>query len=225
MTDTALAPALQLFPDPSTVEALTARVATVTACLGRAPITLVDMDGVIYEWGQQLNRVLKSIDPDFPVVPDRYRNSFTHLAGPGAEMRVVDWALLHPDLYTDGEATAGSVEALEIMRAIGLDVILCTTPAWKNPFGYSGKVQFAVTNFGDWVGDRMTFTHDKTLVFGDVIVDDKPGIKGRVTPSWDHIVFDQSYNKNHDTGHRIYNWFGLEWADTIVSTLEARVAK
>jgi 5'-nucleotidase len=217
------APSIKLAAEPCSLESLTARVAAVTDFLGRAPIAFVDMDGVVYEWGAQLNRVLKSIDPDFPIVPDHLRNHFGHLAAPGAEQRVVDWALMHPDLYTDGEATSGSEAALEVMRAIGLDVFLCTTPAWKNPFGYSGKVRFAADNFGEWTGTRTIFTHDKTLVFGDVIVDDKPRITGLVTPHWDHIVFDRSYNQDYDTGYRIFDWFGLDWAETIVSVLEERV--
>ena len=106
---------LLLLTDPCSLEGLTARVAAVTASLGRAPIALVDMDGVIYEWGAQLNRVLKSIDPEFAIVPDRYRNSFSHLAPPGAEQRVIDWALVHPDLYTGGEVTAGAEAAFETM--------------------------------------------------------------------------------------------------------------
>jgi 5'-nucleotidase len=222
---TIFATAPQLNEYPKSIQTLTARIAALTALLGRAPIVLVDMDGVIYEWGAQLNRVLTSIDPGFGIVPDQDRTSFTHLAAPGAESRVVEWALLHPDLYTDGEATDGAAAALEIMRSLGMDVFLCTTPAWRNPSGYSGKVKFAATTFGAWTGDHSIFTHDKTLVFGDVLVDDKPGITGRATPAWDHIVFDRSYNQSYDTGLRIGGWAGLQWANTIVSALEARVSK
>lgn len=219
MTSATLAP---VFPDFDLERAFAIRVEALTERLGRAPIILTDMDGVLYEWGAQLNRVLQMLDPSFPIVPDRYRTGFGHLSGPNANTTVLKWALEHPHLYTHGTMTPSADAALAIMRDIGLDVLLCTTPAWKNPAAYNGKRDFAVDNFGDWVGEALVFTHDKTLVFGDVIIDDKPGITGRHTPSWDHIVFDRSYNEGYDTGHRIHGWHGYGWLEALLTTLEAR---
>jgi hypothetical protein len=38
--------------------------------------------------------------------------------------------------------------------------------------------------------NRVILTHDKTLVRGDVLIDDKPGITGNMIPAWKHLVFD-----------------------------------
>jgi len=46
---------------------------------------------------------------------------------------------------------------------------------------------------------------DKTLIIGDILIDDKPEIKGISTPNWEHIIFDQPYNKNITNKKRI-NW-------------------
>jgi 5'-nucleotidase len=48
---------------------------------------------------------------------------------------------------------------------------------------------------------------DKTLVRGDVLIDDKPTIGGISTPQWRHVLFDQPYNR-HLSGPRVQweNW-------------------
>ncbi|WP_421446371.1 5' nucleotidase, NT5C type, partial [Agrobacterium tumefaciens] len=54
----------------------------------------------------------------------------------------------------------------------------------------------------------MILTRDKTLVRGDLIIDDKPRIQGAVTPSWRHIVYDAPYNRQVTDAPRLtwQNW-------------------
>merc|ERR1711924_319884 len=50
---------------------------------------------------------------------------------------------------------------------------------------------------------------DKTLVRGDLLIDDKPRVGGQERlPSWEHVVFDAPYNR--DTAHklRLGDWAG-----------------
>jgi 5'-nucleotidase len=51
----------------------------------------------------------------------------------------------------------------------------------------------------------VILTRDKTLVRGDILVDDKPTIAGLATPLWRHILFDQPYNRHFPTLR--LNWF------------------
>lgn len=230
MTSTMFAPSpVHRQLDDATLDGFRARIAVIARRIGRAPIALVDMDGVVYEWGAMFNEVLLRIDPDFPIVDDNERIDYDHLAGPGADPRTIRWAMEHPRLYTHGEMTPGADVALAIMAWVGLDVSACTTPAWRNPHGYSGKVQFALDKFGDGIGDNLILVADKTLVFGDIIIDDKPAITGRMSidgrsPSWDHIVYARSYNHlpAGDTRSRIESWAGLAWLETIVAVLERK---
>lgn len=53
---------------------------------------------------------------------------------------------------------------------------------------------------------RLILTKDKTLVFGDFLIDDKPEIKGVKLPSWEHLIFDQPYNINIINNKRRINW-------------------
>jgi len=51
----------------------------------------------------------------------------------------------------------------------------------------------AVGDGPSWV-DRIVLAKDKTLVRGDVLIDDKPEVTGSLCPSWEHLVFEAPYN-------------------------------
>ncbi|MCT7149596.1 hypothetical protein M1196_23400, partial [Salmonella enterica subsp. enterica serovar Oranienburg] len=61
----------------------------------------------------------------------------------------------------------------------------------------------------------MIITTDKTLVRGDILIDDKPVISGELPEystgtnharSWEHVIFDQSYNRHITNRRRILDW-------------------
>jgi 5'-nucleotidase len=54
----------------------------------------------------------------------------------------------------------------------------------------------------------MIIAADKTLVRGDVLIDDRPYIKGDFTPSWEYILYDQPYNRKNTEFRRLdwSNW-------------------
>ncbi len=39
----------------------------------------------------------------------------------------------------------------------------------------------------------MTITSDKTLVTGDILIDDKMDIKGKRSAEWEHVIFGRPY--------------------------------
>ena len=50
---------------------------------------------------------------------------------------------------------------------------------------------------------RTILTRDKTLVRGNVLIDDKPEVKGVMTPEWEHILFDLPCNRNVPSKRRL----------------------
>ncbi len=67
----------------------------------------------------------------------------------------------------------------------------------------------------DWLENTIV-TRDKTLIHGDYLIDDKPKVGGLIKPKWEHIVFDQPYNRNIDNKLRI-NWSNYMDALTRIS--------
>lgn len=106
-------------------------------------------------------------------------------------------------------AMAGAVfyakQLKERAAAEGIDVLICTAPHVENSTCHSDKAAWARSYLGhDWA-KNMIMTHDKTLVQGLVLVDDKPKISGRLVPTWNHILFDAPYNRNAH-GLRVEGW-------------------
>ena len=53
------------------------------------------------------------------------------------------------------------------------------------------KYQWVEAHFGyDWT-KRVILTRDKTIVSGDILIDDKPEITGCAMPPWQHVLYDR----------------------------------
>lgn len=114
-----------------------------------------------------------------------------------------------PDLFLSLPAMPGARQHLKLLqeRAAeqGIDVLLCTAPHVENKNCHSNKAWWATRYLGPSWAKHMIMTHDKTLVQGLVLVDDKPAVTGRLQPTWQHIVFDAAYNQE-SPGPRVFGW-------------------
>ena len=63
----------------------------------------------------------------------------------------------------------------------------------------------------DWTA-RVMLTKDKTLVRGDILIDDKPEISGSLSPVWQHWLYDAPYNRHINTPRRIRWQDPASWA-------------
>jgi 5'-nucleotidase len=60
-------------------------------------------------------------------------------------------------------------------------------------------------HLGQEFAERTILTRDKTLVRGTILIDDKPSVSGVMQPEWEHVLFDQPYNRKV-TNRRRLNW-------------------
>jgi 5'-nucleotidase len=106
----------------------------------------------------------------------------------------------------------GAVQAVKEMVAEGIDVRICTHPiqAYRNCVGE--KYEWVERHLGAAFTTRMILTRDKTVIAGDALIDDNPDISGSCAPSWQHIVFDQPYNRAV-AGPRLRSW--ANWRSVI----------
>lgn len=182
------------------------------------PIALLDMDGNWLQWGVRLNEILLRLDPSYPIVDDEKRTGWDDLAGPGGDRAVLKAAMNHPDLYADLKPFPYAVEAILEMADEGWDVFHCSTPTWTNPGCVAGKLAAIDQHFGPKAVDRLILTHDKTLVQGDVLIDDKAIITGAAVPTWKHLIHDQSHNRHVAGAPRMSDW--REWRNHVYPLLD-----
>lgn len=98
------------------------------------------------------------------------------------------------------------------MRSIGADIRIVVSTSLANSVSanYVGeRLKYVI---GDaklitrWIAEkldspewmeRVVFTQDKTILKADFLIDDEPfpELTGEFEPSWEHILFDQPYNR------------------------------
>jgi 5'-nucleotidase len=115
-----------------------------------------------------------------------------------------------PGLFYSLSLIVGGLNALEWM-ARSHDVFICTAPLLENPTCVQDKVRWVEKYLGPEWTRRMIITKDKTLVHGDILIDDKINIQGVRIPTWHHVLFHAPYNldKEH-AGERLHAWHQIE---------------
>jgi len=169
---------------------------------------LVDMDGVIADWGAAYGASLDAFGPAAWGIPRHSdQRSFNLKEGRTvAEKRIIDLVMVEPGFYSRLQPIPGASWALRSMHQRGHDVRIVTSPFVSNPTCASDKLNWVREHYGDRWAQRVILTTDKTLVWGDVLIDDKPEVTGDVEPAWEHVLFDQPYNRDVTGKRRIRDW-------------------
>lgn len=167
------------------------------------PIILFDMDGPFAHWSAGVNRLLADADPTFPVVePDLWREYYGYHDAEPHHIEVLRKVQRASGFYGSLEPVEGSHEALEYAAARA-EVFFCSTPDPLNPTCESEKKTWLAENYDPYWAGRLVLTSDKTIVAGDVLIDDKPEITGLISPTWTHLLFGKSYNTDVVTDFRV----------------------
>ncbi len=170
--------------------------------MSKQKIILVDQDNVIADQLGHFHTLLKR---DHPQVYATYSGETT------SHEIEADFAVEHAALikslrnqegfFRDLLPVAGAKEGLVALRDAGFDVRICTAPIWEFKFCVPEKLEWIKRELGhEWAANTI-IARDKTLIVGDVLIDDKPEVVGVRTPSWEHILFDQPYNRANSTKH------------------------
>jgi len=169
---------------------------------------LIDMDGVIADWGRAYGDALDTFGEDASGIPRHAdQRSFDLTAGrTEREKAIIGAVMIQPGFYSRLEPIPGAREALKQMVKDGHDVRIVTSPWASNPTCASDKLNWIIRHYGSHWAARVIITSDKTLVSGDYLIDDKPEVKGDRAPDWEHILFDQPYNRDVSGKRRVTSW-------------------
>lgn len=175
-------------------------------------LILVDMDGVIADFERGfLNNWIKQ-NPDKPYIPLEKRTTFYVRKQYIYEFKdridnvcdCVETIYLSSGFYRFLPPIPGSLKALSEMKDMGYEVFICTSPKSGNEHCIKEKYEWIEQHLDkDWLR-RVVVTKDKTIIKADCLIDDKPGIKGVIkNPSWEHIIYDQPYNREITSTRRL----------------------
>lgn len=100
----------------------------------------------------------------------------------------------------------GALDAVREMERCDLDISICTSPLTSSPYCASEKFDWVKHFLGQSWLDKLVITRDKSLVRGRLLIDDKPEVHRTITPVWEHILFDQPYNREVVGQRRLCGW-------------------
>lgn len=142
------------------------------------PRILVDLDGVVVDlMGEAVKRGL------FDHAPCKW--NFT-----GCCTTRSDDDVFGGDIFATAKPILGAIHAVDALLALGLDVQFLSAPWPTNHQGCAHKYEWVERYFGVAGVKRLTLTHNKALVPGLVLVDDKPNLVG----PWQHVTYPQAWN-------------------------------
>lgn len=174
-------------------------------------IILIDQDGVLADFERGFHDAWQASGHSHSALPLEDRRSFyvrddypRHLRG---EVEVIYPA---PGFYRNLPPIGGAIEAVKAL-VLNHDVRFCTSPLNAYRHCVLEKYEWVEQHLGGEYVSRIIVTKDKTLIQGDILIDDKPDITGDCIPTWRHILFDQPYNRHVD-GIRM-TW--ANWQDHI----------
>ena len=163
------------------------------------------MDNTISDFEQAFVEWVKKLYPEQPIIPKHERTTF-YISSQYPE-QVFKNIVLAKGFFLSIKPIEGAIQALRILSE-NHKVYICTSPCSNNNTCVTEKIQWVEKYLGkEWI-EKIITTHDKTLIRGDVLIDDSLEPKGILVPSWEHIIYEQQYNQNIKNRKRI-SWKNL----------------
>lgn len=159
------------------------------------PVVLLDMDGVLADFDGHIRAVWPH--EDLPLIPDADRREF-YIARdhPEYPKRLFRDITTTPGFFRSLPPMAGAMAAVEALMERA-EVYVCTAPMASAPSCADEKRAWIAEHMPGghrYWAHRTIITNDKTLVYGDALVDDRPEVEGHRFPDWVHVVYRQPYN-------------------------------
>ncbi|XP_063048944.1 5'(3')-deoxyribonucleotidase, mitochondrial-like [Engraulis encrasicolus] len=202
------------------------RSLTTTMSSGKRLRVLVDMDGVIADFEGGFLKKYRARYPNDPFITLEDRRGFWvssqygQLRSDLCDKAISIWE--SKDFFMELDPLPGGVQAVQEMAKMdNTDVFICTSPIkhyYHCPFE---KYAWVEKHLGPDFLEQIILTRDKTVVTGDILIDDKPDILGvEPNPTWEHVLFTACHNKHRPPSSSQTRL--LSWDDDWRAVLDSR---
>ncbi|OZI71920.1 5'-3'-deoxyribonucleotidase [Bordetella genomosp. 12] len=180
-------------------------------------LILLDQDGVLADFEHAFIDAWRQRHPDIEPVAFENRRSFHILEDYPPHLRAQAEAIYTaPGFIRNLPPVPGALEAVRELMALGMEVRICSSPLRQYDNCVLEKYQWIEHHLGRAATERLILTRDKTLVQGDLLIDDRPRIEGAQRPRWQHVIYDAPYNRQ-ETGRLRLTW--QTWRNVLAAAL------
>jgi 5'-nucleotidase len=173
-------------------------------------IILIDMDGVVPDFEAAFLAEWQKRNPDEIFHPIETRSTFYVHEQYGSELhQKVREVTSAPGFFRNMPLIANGDRVIGDLMMAGHTVRFCTSPLSSAPTCMQEKYDWVTEYFGKDMANAMIISKDKSLIRGDILIDDRPVFHGcAYEPIWEHIIFDAAYNRAIVEKRRLSNWLG-----------------
>lgn len=169
-------------------------------------IILLDMDGPLAHFDQHAwNKCAElGIIPDIETIEHQTSRWLTdHMTRDDeAELRAV---INEPGWFRELPVVDGAQAGVDQLVAAGHEVYVCTKPLETNPTCRDEKAAWLREHF-PYLEDRLFIAPDKSLVWGDILLDDAPKPKWFHRSQWNPVIYDCPYNGAGSVWAKLPRW-------------------
>ena len=174
---------------------------------------LIDMDNTIVNWDLalydqvELDHCERDIDwcifKCFPYHVDEIK-------------KVIEKPLFYQNLPVMDEHMTSTLNRLRERHIVKI----CTSPPVGLLHTFTEKAKWVAAHLGEeWVKDLICTT-DKTMIYADFLIDDKPVITGCIVPMWKHVHYSQPYNVRFQLANRVISSWNYEHVHDVLQKID-----
>lgn len=169
-------------------------------------IILIDLDEVIADLQGELEKRWNAKFPHTHLFEGGVRKSFYIGDKDDSVMsEQVEKLLQEEGFFSSLKPIPGAIEAIHEMKALGHSVFIVTSAGVSFPNAATEKYIWVRDNLGVELLERLVITAAKPVIRGDILIDDRPQLAYEDKATWEHVLYDRSYNKDI-TGKRRITW-------------------
>lgn len=181
------------------------------------------MDGVLADFEKSLIETYQKEAPHLPILPsylrkglciDKQYDEFFKQDWPDAGEKLRE-IMMREGFFKNLPPIPEAVNKIHcLLDNPCYDVSICTAPLTHNVYCSNEKLEWLEKYFGKRFCRKVIMTNDKTLINGDILLDDKEEIVGAVGEvSYCHVLVRQDHNQHvtrHDRDNILEDWNGLD---------------
>lgn len=179
----------------------------------RRPTVLVDMDGPLADFDGHFYALCA--EQGWPVNAERHEQTARYATDhviDDEHRRLAREVIDTSRWFSELPVVDGAVDGMERLREVA-DVWIVTKPLEVNPTCRDDKALWLSEHFDEYWLRRLIIAPDKSIVRGDILLDDAPKVEWFPHATWEPVIYDFPYNREGTPWAGLRHWTWSEPLD------------